>query len=192
VVRVRRARPRLQRAMPAAGHLEVLRGHDPTTGIHDRRCERLLVRIDPHYVAGVISTLDGPGPRFWFSSPRPLLTGYVVSGPADNIPVGVPPRGQTVLIKSRRSSKARTEADTSSERHPRRGSQIASESDLGSAFDPTRTVARAGTEDSTPGSHWSPTRRTASDRYGDKSNRRRQPCRTRASAWTEPGGDATA
>ena len=49
-------------------------------------------------------------------------------------------------IRSGRSSKARTEADTSSARHPSPGSQIAFESDLGSAFDPTRTVARAGTK----------------------------------------------
>ena len=61
-------------------------------------------------------------------------------------------RGQTLLIKSGRSSKARTEADTSSERHPLPGSQIAFEPDLGSAFDPTRTVAREGIEESTPGS----------------------------------------
>jgi hypothetical protein len=60
-------------------------------------------------------------------------------------------RRQTLLIKSGRSSKARTKADTSSARQPRR-SQSLSESDLGSAFDPTRTVARAGTQDSTPGS----------------------------------------
>ena len=55
-------------------------------------------------------------------------------------------------IKSDRSSKARTEADTSSARHHHTGgSQSAFEPDLGSAFDPTRTVARAGTKDSTPG-----------------------------------------
>ena len=54
-------------------------------------------------------------------------------------------------IRSGRSSKARTEADTSSAGHPHR-SQSLSESDLGSAFDPTRTVARAGTRESTPGS----------------------------------------
>ena len=63
-----------------------------------------------------------------------------------------PPSGQTLLIKSGRSSKARTEVDTSSARPPSPGSQIALEPDLGSAFDPTRTVARAGTADSTPGS----------------------------------------
>jgi hypothetical protein len=66
-----------------------------------------------------------------------------VGGPADNIPVDAP-NGANAPIRSDRSSKARTEADTSSRRHRRR-SQSHSESDLGSAFDPTRTVAHAGT-----------------------------------------------
>jgi hypothetical protein len=56
-----------------------------------------------------------------------------------------PPEGANAPIRSGRSSKARTEADTSSGRHPHR-SQSHSEPDLGSAFDPTRTVARAGTQ----------------------------------------------
>ena len=47
-------RPRLKRPMPATGHPEMLRGHDPTTSIHNRRSQRLLVRIDPHHIAGVI------------------------------------------------------------------------------------------------------------------------------------------
>jgi hypothetical protein len=47
-------RPRLKRPMPATGHPEMLRGHDPTTRIHDRRGQRLLVRIYPHHIAGVI------------------------------------------------------------------------------------------------------------------------------------------
>ena len=65
-------------------------------------------------------------------------------GPADNIPVDAL-NGANAPIRSGRPSKARTEANTSSARHPYR-SQSHSESDLGSAFDPTRTVARAGTE----------------------------------------------
>ena len=55
------------------------------------------------------------------------------------------PRKANAPIRSGRSSKARTEADTSSARHPRR-SQSHSESDLGSAFDPTRAVTHAGTK----------------------------------------------
>ncbi len=85
-------------------------------------------------------------------------------------------RRQTLLIKSGRSSKARTEADTSSARQPRR-SQSLSEPDLGSAFDPTRTVARAGTQDSTPGSLW-PTRSRNEASRGRKSDRADRGSRT--------------
>ena len=49
-----------------------------------------------------------------------------------------------------------------------RRSQSHSESDLGSAFDPKRTVARAGTEESTPGSLFSARRRGPHDRVGDR------------------------
>jgi hypothetical protein len=51
--------------------------------------------------------------------------------------------GANAPIRSGRSSTARTEADTSSETHPRRGSQIALEPSLRSAFEPTPAVARA-------------------------------------------------
>ena len=72
-----------------------------------------------------------------------------------------------------------------------RRSQSHSEPDLGSAFDPTRTVARAGTQNSTPGSHSSPIRQTARDCIGDigmaRSCRcRRRPCRP-ALAGEPPG-----
>ena len=84
--------------------------------------------------------------------PRSPTGASLNSGSADNLPVGAPSMGRTLLSSQTDPRRQRTEADTSSARHPpHRGSQSTLEPDLGSTFDPTRTVARAGTKDSTPG-----------------------------------------
>ena len=140
-------RPRLQLAVPLTRDAKVSRTQDPAARIGDRRGQRALVRIDPDHVARMIgrhqqvrrsrTTLLG-------SPHRPDLQRVWCWRTGRQHPGGRP-HGANAPIRSGRSSKARTEADTSSARHPRR-SQSHSESDLGSAFDPTRTVARAGNQ----------------------------------------------
>ncbi len=78
--------------MPITGHAEVLAGDNPAARIDDRRGQCLLVRIDPDDVTGVIrrdqqvrrsrTALGCSSHHFTFLGNR-----YVVSGPADNIPV---------------------------------------------------------------------------------------------------------
>jgi hypothetical protein len=152
------ARPRLKRPMTAAGHLEVLRRHDPTAGIHDRRGQRLLVRVDPDDIAGMIrrnqhtrrprpppvtnSTTHCDLPALWFLADRPTTSRWAP-----------PHRGRTLLSGQADPRRQEPRPTLRPEDTPQ-GSQSLSESDLGSAFDPTRTVAHAGTEDSTPGSLW--------------------------------------
>src|SRR5450755_697676 len=83
---------------------------------------------------------------------EPDLQRYGVSGPADNIPVDAP-TGRT-LLSGQADPRRREPRPTLRPEDTLAGSQSHSESDLGSAFDPTRTVAHAGTQDSTPGSHF--------------------------------------
>jgi hypothetical protein len=102
----------------------VRRGQDPAARVGDRRGQRPLVRVDPDHVARMIgrhqqmrrSRTALHRSLHWRTS-----TGvYVVGGSADNIPVDAL-HGANAPIRSGRSSKARTEADTSSERHPSPG-----------------------------------------------------------------------
>src|SRR5450755_4852967 len=82
---------------------------------------------------------------------EPDLQRYGVSGPADNIPVDAP-TGRT-LLSGQADPRRQEPRPTLRPEDTLAGSQSHSEPDLGSAFDPTRTVAHAGTQDSTPGSH---------------------------------------
>ena len=74
-------------------------------------------------------------------------------GPADNIPVDAL-HGANAPIRSGRSSKARTEADTSSERHPSPGVRSLWSQTSVQPSSLTRAVAHAGDRNSTPGSLW--------------------------------------
>ena len=142
-------RPRLQLAVPLARDTEVRRGQDAAARIEDRRGQRPLVRIDPDHVARMI----GRHQQMRRSRTAPLRSlhsnlqgGYVVGRTGRQHPGRRPPLGGRTLLSGQADPRRQeTEADTSSARHPSPGSQIGLESDLGSAFDPTRTVARAGT-----------------------------------------------
>ena len=122
-------RPRLQRPMPIARDPEVLASEDPATGIDDRRSQGLLVRINPDNVARMIGRdqhMRGPRTALLRSchhltSRRNVVADRPTTSRWTHPFIG----GANASIRSGRSSKARTEADTSSERHPSPGSQIA-------------------------------------------------------------------
>src|SRR5450755_3415049 len=105
---------------------------------------------------------------------EPDLQRYGVSGPADNIPVDAP-TGRT-LLSGQADPRRQEPRPTLRPEDTLAGSQSHSEPDLGSAFDPTRTVAHAGTQDSTPGSHSPMTER---QRRGERASGcpRRETCR---------------
>jgi hypothetical protein len=89
-------RPRLKRPMPVPRHAEVLASKDPAAGINDRRGQRPLVRIDADHIARMIGR-DQHARRSRTTLLRPHhLTSRrnVVGGPADNIPVDAPHRGE--------------------------------------------------------------------------------------------------
>ncbi len=131
--------------MSITGHLEVLAGDDPAAGIDDRRGQRLLLRIDPDDIARQVGRDQEVRPSRTAlgcsSHHLTFLERYLVGGPADNTPVSAPKGGK-------RSFRPILE-NTNRGRHfvrktPLVGSQIALEPSLGSAFDPTRPVARVG------------------------------------------------
>ena len=74
-----------------------------------------------------------------------------------------PPTGRT-LLSGQADPRRQEPRPTLRPEDTLAGVRSHSEPDLGSAFDPTRTVARAGNHDSTPGSHPSRWRRAGSDR----------------------------
>src|SRR5512142_1747625 len=63
-----------------------------------------------------------------------------------------PQAGRTLLLGQADPRRQEPRPTLRPQEHSRRG-QLHSEPDLGSAFDPTRTVARAGNQNSTPGLH---------------------------------------
>ena len=119
-------RPRLQLAVPLARDAKVRRGENPAA--RDRRPSRSTSayadRPRPHCphdrasstsatvpdrASSLFSSLDLTSRRMLLMADRPTTSRWT------------PLTGANAPIKSGRSSKARTEADTSSARHPRRG-----------------------------------------------------------------------
>ena len=136
--------------------------------------QRPLMRIDPDHVASMIGReqqvrrsrtallrcshcLPFTSRRMLFTADRPTTSRLAPLSGA-NAPYQARPilegtnRGRHFVRKT-----------------PKPGSQSAFESGLGSTFDPTRTGARAGTDDSTPGVLCSASRCRAHDRIGDVS-----------------------
>ena len=142
-------RPRLQRPMPIARDPEVLASEDPTTGIDDRRSQGLLVRINPDNVARMIGRdqhMRGPRPALLRSCHHLTSRRNVVGGSADNIPVDAPPLigGRTLLLGQADPRRQEPRPTLRPKDTRRRAVKSLFGSGLGSTFDPTRTVARAG------------------------------------------------
>ena len=141
-------RPRLQLAMPLARDAEVRRGQDPAARVGDRRGQRPLVRVDPDHVARMIGRhqqmrRSRTAPlRSFHACPEPPRRYVVDGGSADNIPVGAPQRGER-SYQVRPILEGKNRGRHFVRKTPSPGSQIAFESGLGSAFEPTPAVARA-------------------------------------------------
>jgi hypothetical protein len=152
-------RPRLQRPVTIARDTEVLAGEDPAARIHDRRGQRPLMRIDPDHVARMIrgdQQVRRSGTTL-LRSPHFDLQALCCWRTGRQHPGGRLYRANAP-IRSGRSSMARTEVDTSERGHrvPRVRSEMSQTSVQPSTL--TRTVARAGTGNSTPGSEPGPAR----------------------------------
>ena len=150
-------RPRLQLAVPLARDTKVLRGQNPAARVGDRRGQRPLMRIDPDHVASMIgreqqvrrsrTALLRSFSLLALTSRRMLLRRIGRQHPG-----GRPSIGANAPIRSGRSSKARTEADTSSARHPSPGSQSRFRVRPRFSLRPYANRRPRGHQDSTPGS----------------------------------------
>ena len=150
--------PRLELTVPPARDAKVRRGENPAARVGDRRGQRPLVRIDPDHIARMI----GRHQQVRRSRTAPLrslhynLHGLSCWRTGRQHPGGRPPRGERSYQVRPDPSKARTEADTSSARHPSPGVRSLSSQASVQPSTVARAVTHAGDGNSTPGSlRWS-------------------------------------
>jgi len=133
---------------------KVSRAQNSPARISNRRGSVALMRIDPTTLPAyrATNTCDGPGPASWLPHrPEPQrIFGYCGPAHTSRSTGRTLLSGQTTLEGTNNEATLRPQ-DTLP--------VIAFSANLSSAFDPTRAVARTGTQNSTPGSHSSPTSR---------------------------------